>query len=187
MNTQSTTVSETPVSVGEIGATLRQHSETAIRYAMVVVFLWFGALKFSAYEANAIAGLAINSPLLAWLHEALGVRAFSNFIGVTEITAAILIAAHPYSARLGALGGLIASATFAVTLSFMLTTPGVAEASAGGLPMLSVMPGQFLLKDLVLLSVSVWLLAGSLQDCDVRAFDEGSRPTPPASSRAGSA
>ncbi len=166
MNTQFSAMRDTVISVGEIGTTLRRHSETAIRFAMVVVLLWFGALKFSAYEANAIAGLVTNSPLLAWLHEALGVRAFSNAVGITEITAAVLIAAHPFSARLGALGGVIASATFFVTLSFMFTTPGVAEAGAGGLPVISVLPGQFLLKDLVLLAVSVRLLAISLQDCE---------------------
>jgi uncharacterized membrane protein YkgB len=166
MITQSTTLRQTSISAGEIGTILRRHSETAIRYAMVVVLLWFGALKFSAYEANAIAGLVTNSPLLGWLHDALGVRVFSNTIGITEITAAILIAAHPVSARLGALGGAIASATFVVTLSFLFTTPGVAEASAGGLPVISVLPGQFLLKDLVLLAVSVRLLALSLQGWD---------------------
>jgi len=34
--------------------------------------------------------------------------------------------------------------------------------AAGGFPVLSVLPGQFLLKDLVLLSASVWTLGDSL-------------------------
>ncbi len=150
-----------------IGTTLKQVSEISIRYSMVVVVLWYGLLKFTEYEANAIAGFALNSPLLSLLHETLGVRSFSNIIGGIEIVAAALIALHPFSAKSGVLGGLLASATFVVTLSFMFTTPGIFEASAGGFPVLSVVPGAFLLKDLVLFTVSTWLLSTSLQKIEI--------------------
>jgi reactive chlorine resistance protein C len=149
--------------ISEIGTSLKQLSEFGVRYAMVVVVAWYGLLKFTEYEANAIAGFAMNSPFLAPFHEALGIRGFSNIIGIIEIIAAVLIAVHHFSPKAGALGGLFASGTFIVTLSFMFTTPGIFEASAGGFPILSVVPGAFLLKDLVLLAVSVWLLATSLQ------------------------
>jgi reactive chlorine resistance protein C len=46
---------------------------------------------------------------------------------------------------------------FLTTLSFLFTTPGVWEASAGGFPALSVVPGQFLIKDLVLFGGSLWM------------------------------
>ncbi|GJH30037.1 DUF417 family protein [Caballeronia novacaledonica] len=39
-----------------------------LRWALVVVFLWFGAMKFTAYEANGIAPFIINSPIMSWLH-----------------------------------------------------------------------------------------------------------------------
>jgi len=42
-------------------------------------------------------------------------------------------------------------------LSFLLATPGW-EASLGGFPALSVLPGQFLLKEAVLPAVSFSLL-----------------------------
>jgi uncharacterized membrane protein YkgB len=51
--------------------------------------------------------------------------------------------------------------TFAVTLSFLFSAPGW-EASLGGFPALSVVPGQFLLKDVVLLAASVSLLGRAL-------------------------
>jgi hypothetical protein len=35
-------------------------------------------------------------------------------------------------------------------------------ASAGGFPVLSVLPGQFLIKDLVLVSAALWTLGDSL-------------------------
>jgi hypothetical protein len=47
-------------------------------------------------------------------------------------------------------------------LSFLFTTPGVVATHAAGLPVLSAQPGQFLLKDLVLIGVSLWTLGDSL-------------------------
>lgn len=44
----------------------------------------------------------------------------------------------------------------------MFTTPGVAAAEAGGFPALSAEIGQFLLKDLVLLAASVYVMGDSL-------------------------
>jgi uncharacterized membrane protein YkgB len=53
--------------------------------------------------------------------------------------------------------------TYIITLSFFLTTPGVAERTASGFPAISAPIGQFLLKDLVLLAASVCLLLASVQ------------------------
>jgi hypothetical protein len=58
-------------------------------------------------------------------------------------------------------GSLTAIATFTVTLSFIFTAPGW-EASLGGFPAISVVPGQFLLKDLVLLAAAISLLGKAL-------------------------
>jgi uncharacterized membrane protein YkgB len=73
-----------------------------------------------------------------------------------------LIAARSFSATLSAVGSALAAGLFLTTLSFMLTTPPVWEASLGGFPALSVAPGQFLLKDLVLLGAAVWSLGEAL-------------------------
>ena len=51
---------------------------------------------------------------------------------------------------------------FLGTLSFLFTTPGAVVPSAGGFPVLSVLPGQFLLKDLVLIGAALWTLGDSL-------------------------
>mgnify|MGYP000167997647 CR=1 FL=1 len=60
--------------------------------------------------------------------------------------------AHMAAAMIGAAGAI---ATFLVTLSFFVTTPGVFLPEHGTFA-ISVLPGQFLLKDLVLLAASVW-------------------------------
>jgi uncharacterized membrane protein YkgB len=83
-------------------------------------------------------------------------RGFSAVLGVVELTIAILIAARPFSPRASVVGSAVAVGMFLTTLSFLVTTPGVWEPSAGGFPALSGAPGQFLLKDLALLGISLW-------------------------------
>jgi uncharacterized membrane protein YkgB len=68
----------------EIGAKAESLAPQLMRYSMVIVMLWFGALKFTAYEAGAIEGLVANSPFLGWLYEFLSVQAVSYLIGVIE-------------------------------------------------------------------------------------------------------
>jgi hypothetical protein len=50
-----------------------------------------------------------------------------------------------------------------ITLTFFLSTLSVAEEAAGGFPAISAAPGQFLLKDLVLLAASLSSLFASAQ------------------------
>ena len=133
-----------------------------IRYGLAFVIGWIGLMKFTAVEAEAIRPLAAHSPLMAWASAALGVRPFSNLVGAVEVLIAVLIALRPVSARASALGSALAVGMFATTLSFLLTTPGVWEASLGGFPAITVLPGQFLLKDVVLLGAALWTLGESL-------------------------
>jgi uncharacterized membrane protein YkgB len=137
-------------------ALIRTAGQMAMRYGLVLVLLWIGGMKFTAYEAEGIRGFVANSPLMSWAYSLLSVHSFSAVLGITEILIAMLIAARPLSARVAAVGSALAVGMFLTTLSFLLTTPGVWETSAGGFPALSVVPGQFLLKDLVLLGVSMW-------------------------------
>jgi uncharacterized membrane protein YkgB len=135
---------------------------SVIRYGLAGVIGWIGLMKFTSVEAQAIWPLAQHSPLMSWASTALGVRPFSHLVGVAEVTIAALIALRPVAARASALGSALAVGMFATTLSFLLTTPGVWEASLGGFPAISVLPGQFLLKDVVLLGASLWSLGESL-------------------------
>ncbi len=146
-----------------IGERIAALGELLIQYGLVLVLGWIGAMKFTAYEAAGIQPLVANSPLLSWAYQVLSVRAVSNVLGVTEVAVAVMIALRPLSARVAALGSGIAVMMFLTTLSFLLSTPGW-EPSLGGFPALSVVPGQFVLKDVVLLGVAVWLLGETLKD-----------------------
>jgi uncharacterized membrane protein YkgB len=138
------------------------------RYGLVVVVGWIGLMKFTTYEAEGIRLYVANSPLMSWVYGSMSVRGFSAVLGVVEVAIAILIAARPYSPRASALGSALAVGMFLTTLSFLVTTPGVWEPSAGGFPALSGKPGQFLLKDLALLGISLWSLGEAWQASEQR-------------------
>ena len=144
------------------GLRVQSFGKFLVRYGLVLVLLWIGAMKFTAYEAKGIEPLVASSPLMSWLYKFLSLQGVSYLLGVTEITTGILIALRPLSARASAAGSLLAIFTFLTTLTFLFTLPGW-EQSLGGFPALSG-SGGFLLKDLVLLGASVWSLGDSLDE-----------------------
>lgn len=146
----------------DVGTKLEAAGGQVIRYGLVLVLLWIGAMKFTAYEANGISGLVKNSPLMSWTYRILSVQQFSAVLGLVEILTALLIAARPLSAKWSAVGSALALGTFVTTLTFLFSTPGVIEASIG-FPAISVVPGQFLLKDAVLLGASIWTMGEALK------------------------
>jgi len=83
-------------------------------------------------------------------------------LGIYEVVTGLLFAGRFLSPRFSVVGAGMSVLTFLITLSFLFTTPGVSEPLAGGFPALSAMPGQFLLKDIALLAVSIYCLGESL-------------------------
>ncbi|HSS19505.1 MAG TPA: DUF417 family protein [Pyrinomonadaceae bacterium] len=140
--------------------TIRKLGELFIRYGLVIVLAWIGAMKFTMYEAQGIKTLVETSPLMSWMYKVLSLQGTSNVIGWTELSAALLIAIRPLSAKLSAVGSVIAVFTFLTTLTFLFSLPGW-EKSLGGFPALSG-SGGFLLKDVVLLGAALWTLGDSL-------------------------
>ena len=51
------------------------------RYGLVIVLLWIGGMKFTAYEAEGIRPLVANSPLMGWVYNLMSVTAFSRCWG----------------------------------------------------------------------------------------------------------
>ena len=160
-----TYVSNAPASSADfarLGDAVTNVGTHAIRYSSATVLAWIGAMKFTAYEAGAIEGLVASSPLTSWLYSVFSVQGASNLIGATEIITAALLVIGAKFPKAALLGGLGAVATFLVTSSLLFTAP-VTEPSLGGFPALSVVPGQFLLKDIVLLAAAVFLTGDALK------------------------
>ncbi|WP_082962631.1 YkgB family protein [Mycobacterium sp. E342] len=131
------------------------------RYGLVVVLAWFGAMKFTSYESQGISHWVSNSPFLGWVYELMSIDTFGRLNGLVELVTAALLAAKPWFPKAAVVGGISASMFFVITLSFMITTPGVGEASAGGFPVLSA-DGEFLMKDIALIGLALWLLVDAI-------------------------
>ena len=129
------------------------------RYGLVVVLAWIGFGKYVKMEARV---LIEHSPLMSWIYHFLSVGAVATALGTAEILAAVLIALRPLSPTISAVGSAMAVVLFSGTVSFLFTTPGLAVGHLAGVPILGAQPGQFLLKDLVLLGVALWTLGESL-------------------------
>jgi reactive chlorine resistance protein C len=131
------------------------------RYSLVIVIAWFGAMKFTYYESHSIATLVANGPFLGWIYHAMSISAFGRVLGTAELFTAALLALKPWYPKTSIVAGVLAIVFFLGTLSFMVTTPGIGETSAGGFPVLSP-TGEFLMKDIALLGLALWLLADSV-------------------------
>jgi uncharacterized membrane protein YkgB len=151
------------------------------RYGLALTLAWIGFGKYIKMEARV---LIEHSPLMSWVYDVFSANTVARGLGTLEIVAAILIVTRPVSARLSAIGSAMAIVLFCGTLSFLFTTPGVVSRFAGPVPVLSALPGQFLLKDVVLLGVAVWTLGEAVQahrassafDADREQVGDGSRP-----------
>src|SRR5215469_4334 len=154
----ATLIHDTANETSSMSSQVEAAGRALARYGLVVVVGWIGLMKFTAYEAEGIRGYVAYSPLMSWVYGFMSHRGFSAVLGVVELTVAILIAARPFSPRASAVGSALAVGMFLTTLSFLVTTPGVWAAEAGGFPALSGAPGQFLIKDLALLGISLWSL-----------------------------
>jgi uncharacterized membrane protein YkgB len=129
------------------------------RYGLALTLAWIGFGKYIKMESRV---LIEHSPLMSWVYDVFSANTVARGLGTLEIVAAILISVRPLSARLSALGSAMAIVLFCGTLSFLFTTPGVISRFAGPVPVLSALPGQFLLKDVVLMGVAIWTLGEAL-------------------------
>jgi uncharacterized membrane protein YkgB len=128
-----------------------------LRASMVLIFLLFGYQKWFEYEAQLLIPFISNGPFISWLYPVFGIRGASWFLGTSEWLFGTLLLLGYWNKRLGILGALGSVVTFIGTISIIPFIPNGWEASAGGFP---AMAGNvaFLMKDVVLLVVSVYLL-----------------------------
>src|SRR6476660_7433148 len=127
-----------------------------VRGSMVLIFLLFGYQKWFEYEVQGLVPFISNGPLTFWMYPVFGLRGASYFLGVSEwLTAALLIWGF-WNPKAGLLGALLSVATFVTTVTIIPFMPDGWDAAAG----FPAMTGNvaFLMKDVVFLAVSVYLL-----------------------------
>lgn len=156
----------------------------ATRFAIAIVFIWIGLLKFVPYEADSITPFVANSPVMSFFYahpeeykQHLTKEGelkpeqrvwqtenhtydFSDGLGTVELIIAGLTLSGFFSRWGGLVGAALAFATPIVTLSFLITTPEAWVPALGdaqhGFPYLSG-AGRLVLKDTVIMA-GAWLV-----------------------------
>src|SRR5215217_2501137 len=117
-----------------------------LRIAMGIVLVWIGGLKF--VDPAPVVGLIGASPFAF-----LASNGFVYLLGLGEVVVGGLLFANVQVKYVG----ILTMGLFVGTLAILILTPKVAYGDAG-FPLLSL-PGEFLLKDLVLMAASASLSA----------------------------
>jgi uncharacterized membrane protein YkgB len=127
-----------------------------VRASMVLIFLLFGYQKWFAYEAETLKPFIKNGPLIFWLDPVFGTRGASWFLGVSEWLFAALLFWGFWNKKAGILGALGCCFAMIGTVTIIPFMPDGWDAAAG----FPAMKGNvaFLMKDVVLLAVSFYLL-----------------------------
>ena len=140
-----------------------------MRASLVVLFLFFGYQKWFDYEAQALIPYISNGPLIFWLYPVFGIRGASWFLGSSEWLFGALLFLGFWNKRLGILGAIGSTATFVGTITIIPFMPNGWDPVAGFPAMAGNVP--FLMKDVVLLAVSIYLLKQDVQ----RVLEAGAR------------
>jgi uncharacterized membrane protein YkgB len=148
-----------------------------IRASMVLIFVLFGYQKWFDYEAQVLIPYISNGPLISWMYPVFGVRGASWFLGVSEWLFGLLLFLGFWNKKLGILGALGSCASFIATITIIPFMPDGWAQSAGGFP---AMTGNvaFLMKDVVLLAASVYLLRQDVLRVTAAASTDGLRAEP---------
>jgi uncharacterized membrane protein YkgB len=169
-------------------ASLEGLGRKAVRFGIVVVFLWIGGLKFFSYEADGIVPFVANSPFMSFFynhpeeyimymnkegemidanhewHISNNTYMFSKGLGVFLITVAILVALHSVAPLASMIGSVLIFLMTLGTLSFLITTPESWVPNLGdeqyGFPYLSGR-GRLVIKDLVILGGAIITMSDS--------------------------
>ena len=127
------------------------------RASMVTIFLFFGYQKWFQYEAQGLIPYISHGPLIFWMYPVFGTRGATWFLGVCEWVFGTLLFSGFWNKKAGILGALGSCFTFLATITIIPFFPGGWAASAGGFPAMTEHVA-FLMKDLALLAVSLYLL-----------------------------
>ncbi|OQP42935.1 hypothetical protein A4H97_12345 [Niastella yeongjuensis] len=169
-------------------ASLDQVGRNAVRFGIVVVFLWIGALKFTTYEADGIVPFVANSPFMSFFynhptqykthmnpegaivvanhswHSLNNTYGFSYGLGTFLIILSVLVALHKVFPLASMVGSILVFLMTLGTLSFLVTTPESWVPNIGdpahGFPYLSGR-GRLVIKDIVILGGAIITMSES--------------------------
>ena len=169
-------------------AELDQVGKKAVRFGIVIVFLWIGGLKFFTYEADGIVPFVANSPFMSFFynhpdeykthmnkegelipanhewHVENNTYGYATGLGIFLVALAVLVALHKVVPLLSMMASILIFTMTLGTLSFLITTPEswVPHLSdqQWGFPYLSGR-GRLVIKDIVILGGAIITMSES--------------------------
>ena len=148
-----------------------------VRASMVIIYFFFGYQKWFDYEAHGLIPFFTHGPLIFWMYPVFGVKESTYLLGVSEWLFGALLLAGFWNKKLGILGALGSVVTFLCTVTIIPFMPDGWVPSAGGFPAMAIGNVAFLMKDVVLLAVSFYLLKQDLVRANIRTNVIGERET----------
>jgi len=143
--------------LGRSGFLKRDLDYHLLRATMVIIFAWFGYDKWFEAEIRGLLPLITHGPFIFWTIPVLGIHGTAILLGTSEWTFGTLLLLGFWNKKAGMIGALGSTFTFVATVTIFPFVPDAWDAGAGGFPAMT-MNTAFLLKDLVLLAVSLYLL-----------------------------
>lgn len=143
--------------LGRVGFLKRDLDYHLLRAAMVIIFAWFGYDKWFEAEIRGLLPLITHGPFIFWTIPVLGIHGTAILLGTSEWTFGTLLLLGFWNKKAGMIGALGSTFTFIATVTIFPFVPDAWDAGAGGFPAMT-MNTAFLLKDVVLLAVSLYLL-----------------------------
>jgi uncharacterized membrane protein YkgB len=163
-------------------ASFDQIGKKAVRFGIVIVFLWIGGLKFFTYEADGVVPFVAHSPFMSFCYnhpeeykshmnkegELIPANhqwnidnntyGFANALGVILVALAVLVALYKVMPLPSMIASILIFLMSLGTLSFLLTTPESwvphITDKDWGFPFLSGR-GRLVIKDLVILGGAI--------------------------------
>jgi uncharacterized membrane protein YkgB len=133
-----------------------------VRASMVLIYFIFGYQKWFEYEAQGLVPFFTHGPLIFWMYPVFGIRGSAYCLGASEWLIGLLLLAGFRNKKIGILGALGSVSTFLCTVTIIPFWPEGWAVQAGGFPAMTL-PMGFIMKDVVLLAVSFYLLKQDVQ------------------------
>src|SRR6201993_927857 len=131
-----------------------------LRASMVIIFFAFGYQTWWEYEAQVLIPFISNGPLIFWMYPVFGIRGASWFLGAPDGLLLRFCSGGFWNKKAGVFGALGCCFAMIGTVTIIPFMPDGWDAAAG----FPAMKGNvaFLMKDIVLLAVSFYLLKQDL-------------------------
>lgn len=140
--------------------TLLLSGQFLFRYALGIILIWIGIMKFRNSEAVHLEQAMSQTFLFNWVLKYITNYTFSMIIAWVQIFAGLMIMLKAASAKISVWGGIMAMIIFFAGILVFFTS-GIVWQSGYGFPELS-RAGHSFIKDFILFGAAAWCVSDSL-------------------------